>query len=373
VTSACFSHHNTRFWPISLLQQNSSVTTTRQKRPDEPSIDTETATTLEWIGFTPAKAKEIEKHWRRPVDKGPYGFLSYCNAHIEILECTKNFIDMSVEDSMRELGFKQWLIDVFRDPQFAEVRKTQSSRCWLEETVEIGYHTYDAMVNPHRFKTKILDRLMTDETKLILPGHRSLYLAKTYTEVIERHNYKTSFSLTRFRTYGYGDFNHDSINVLVYFTPEKETAELLRRWVAARVPQAKTCIIRLQLPESVMNCSRVKKLMYSDEWEEMVNVCKYGTSPEDGFDQPFEDFDIVHGHISCQEEEFVDGHTVWEGGEQCFGDLRPMQLKDGTFATQTVFIGKDIWRSLVKGIEGRVHIEVVPALVEGVQEQKCSL
>ncbi|KAF7133724.1 hypothetical protein CNMCM5793_005078 [Aspergillus hiratsukae] len=68
-----------------------------------------------------------------------------------------------------------------------------------------------------------------------------------------------------------GDFNWGSIaHYWTVWTPQKETAAEYRQWATRRSPNADTCIIQIQIPQSFMQSLRIQDLWYSPNWKEYV-------------------------------------------------------------------------------------------------------
>jgi hypothetical protein len=230
---------------------------------------------------------------------------------------------------LTRLGLKESLRDAILDPQFRRIFETQSLLFWVKDSLRINYWTLVGLQGRLKEHAKDVSKRKTKESKRgsisdvfpaaavatsssehtatinvmsssnhlpkacvavhepgpVLDDHIVLYKGKAAAEMVDEFQWiqdDGTLNMMALTSSPSGDFNFSSI--AWYFTPERETAEEYRKYVARRQDNSETWLIRIQVPKTFMNTMSTKSLWYGPEWRENVWHCRTLKPPPSNYD-----------------------------------------------------------------------------------------
>jgi hypothetical protein len=361
---------------------------------------------LEFIGFTTETAADIfGRFTSRPrPDINPDDLLDYIHGHTLILS-TDFYRQYPPAQAMTQIGLTQQMQDAILDPRFSTIFGTNSLLFWIDDTLRINYLTLIQLLRrlknlatcsrakkekAKRAKLKGAFPLKTSPSSQQATTTATLnmmpedhYLPKNFvavnkpSEVLEDHYvlYKAkavaemgdplwiqddgSLQMSAIASYGGCDFNH--CNAAWYWTPEAETAEMYRAFVARRCPRSDTWVIQIQISKVFVNSLRQQDLWYSKDWKEYVWYCRKKWRPPEKFNSYWQagGADLIKGHICTGVHSLITRIKKEEVQTKVTED-NVLRTSSGR-ATQWVFMQDDSMKRLGAEIRGKIHIEITSA------------
>jgi len=97
--------------------------------------------TLEYLGFTPAVAAIVWRNWETspPHVQRYNGFLSYAMGMIETKPDNAFQLDHDWHGVMQGWGVNTELIEAIMDPDFEQIRLSQSAKSWVLDTFGMNW------------------------------------------------------------------------------------------------------------------------------------------------------------------------------------------------------------------------------------------
>ncbi|KAJ5173710.1 uncharacterized protein N7500_001641 [Penicillium coprophilum] len=365
-------------------------------------IAIESREVLEYIGFVPEVSRVIYDRYRKRPDseQNPDDLIAYVSGHLSALKLSQ-YDNMSPKDALRDIGLNQEIQGAITDPEFSQIFGTESLFYWAKDTVEINYaallskqkvlESYanhllaqkeksngprghsdqsldDQTTTPGQAVTATISMTPSDfkfpntrvrveaDSPLLMDDHVSLYKGKAHSELKQRGAIiweNGAVNPSALVTAPGSDFNWNCN--AHYWTPEKETAENYRRYVARRCPEAETCIIHIQVPRQFLNNLYQEDLWFSPEWKEYVWTCRSMVQPDEKFDRLWKPgrADLVRGPICCVGDRIF---AISEDDIQMsITESYVMRLSTGRKATQWVFLQNETITQLAEQIKGKLH------------------
>jgi hypothetical protein len=383
---------------------------------------------IEFLGFTFNDAKEIlDRFEARPNPRtNPSSLLSYVLAELGKLDLP-GLRDLPAEAAMIHLGISDELRAILLKQEYKQIFASQTVRFWLNDTI-ITRHTCLVQLLD-RIKIEAGKTLITKKGKKrpkltsesfkpqsdtagpsqstsnptatitfleinddtfpnahvviaamapTLPDHTTLYKGKSSVELVGGNPDAPlaslilpdgSVNMRSLSTYEGGDFNQS--NVAWYWTPEEATAEMYRKWAAARCAYAPSWLISIQVPNSFLNGLRTSQLWYSPDWKEYIWYCKGGLSkgfPPDKFDHLWKPgkAQLVKGHICGGPPQRIP-RIKKENVQTSISDADVMRVQDADGAdthdkaTQWVMMHQSDADPMGNLCKGKIHIAHHPA------------
>jgi hypothetical protein len=148
-----------------------------------------------------------------------------------------------------------------------------------------------------------------------------------------------------------------------YFTPDRETAEDYRKYVARRHENSETWLIRIQVPKIFLNSLSTKNLWYGPEWREYLWHCRTRKLPPSKYDSLWKtgpgSTQVIQGAICSAISRKV--MKIKKGQIHGLMTEQEVVMKCGTQnAVQVAFMQDDVATSLGEEVKGKVYIEVSP-------------
>lgn len=364
----------------------------------------ESVEVLELIGFVADAARLIyDRYLNRPSpDQNPDDLMAYVSGHIASLKSSR-YDNVSHREALRQIGLNLQIQEAITDPRFSHVFGTQTLHYWAEDTVGTNYA---ALLGRQSLLRSYADQRMTQKKKHkrsiheaslqergpshqpavtatinmtsrdfqfpeahvvmqtdadILDGHVSLYKGKAHMDLQHTGdiiNDDGSVNLSTLATHSGGDFNWSFS--AHYWSPEKETAEEYRQYVARRCPTADTCMVHIQIPWSFIHSLHREDLWYSPSWKEYIWACRRHRRPNQKFDHLWEhgQADVVRGHV-CSSISRQIIRIPQENVQTHINDV--MRLPSGKKASQWVFLQYDTIDRLAEEIRGKMHFIIFEA------------
>lgn len=342
----------------------------------------ESEATLVWLGFEPAKAKFLFQSWQGydPNDIVEFpGLVTHYIKHF--YEDVTGADDDEWNHLFSKLGITQDLKNAILDPQFKQIRLTESCKDWLIDTFEGKFCILTAIQGASRKRAKLIQdaakRGSTEPVGMIeiLGGPREENSVKMQTNAYPQHSPgsttlwkggdKAKFAplfqvdgtltLQHLCSLRPTDFCRGGRDV-IYTTVHREVAELYANFAKRRIGDSATpCIVSLQVPNSLIQSLNPLFLQYGELWQNIVWNCRWG-QPIRGPLREYTSRDLIIGPICGKPNKVIAQQanlgTVLEGdivkfmseGEQCqaiqyafLGEetLNQLELK-GTFALHEV-------------------------------------
>jgi hypothetical protein len=268
---------------------------------------TDSVAALEFIGFTTTAASQIFKNFSAKSADHPDDLLEFACGHIAQLN-RKEVNNMSIADALSMVGMHSKIQAVFLDPQFQQVRETQTLHFWVKDTITVSWLTLTRL--QQRLKTYAKDsesrkkqkrvrisastftppvqvgpiamlsqesnsetfpavHTLVDTAPEALPRHVVLYKGKPAEDMsggwIKEDG---SLNMPAIASATRGDFN--SSEEAYCFYPEHETAELYRKWAQEHCPCSETWTIRIQLSDIFVSSLPRASLWWGQDFKEYV-------------------------------------------------------------------------------------------------------
>jgi hypothetical protein len=358
---------------------------------------------LEFIGLTAETAADIFRRFasRPDPDINCYDLLDHVHGHTSILS-TSSYQYCPPAQAMTQIGLTQQMQDAILDPRFSTIFGTETLRFWIDDTLRINYltliqllrrlknHATGSVAKKKKTKRAKLEDasplktlpssqqatttatlnvmpedhylpknfVTTDEPSEVLEDHYVLYKAKAASEMGDPQWIQDDGSL-EMTTYGGGDFNY--ANLVSYWTPEAETAEVYRAWTARRCSWSDTWVIRIQIPKTFIDSLRQQDLWYSKDWKEYVWYCRKKVKPPEKFNSYWQagGAELIKGHIYSTFHSPITRIKKEEAQTKITED--DVLLISSGRATQWVFTQYDSIERLGAEIRGKIHIEITSA------------
>ncbi|KAF2865060.1 hypothetical protein BDV95DRAFT_508055 [Massariosphaeria phaeospora] len=371
----------------------------------------ESAAALEFIGFTPAVAVDIYNRCfaQSPQDRDMNTFDRMYRGPVSYLNALPR--DMAPTETMQIIGLKPEVIEALNDPEFADVRGTQSLHYWVRDTLDISYAALidltrrlkhvatlalvrkwsrdlqtEIVLESGSFATGQGPRTGTPTATISLPSdveglpanavtvqaagpelpdHDILWMGRAAGHVKKRPFIAEDGSVLMRALCNdpHNDFNTGS--VALYLSPERSTAERYRLWAASRCPYSETWAIRIQIPRTFTQGLRQEHIWYSAEWKEYVWYCHTGgwgsgSEVRSRFAK-FEAAELLVGHVGRPGGSFAHVKRLEDVQSQITHDHL---LDPSSRATQWVFKHEAAERlaMLLRG-QGKIHIDIFPPRV----------
>ena len=362
---------------------------------------------LEFCGFVAEVAQKIHANFSHRPQNAPIDddILEWAYAHADSLNLPV-LSNLSPNEALTRLGIKESLRDGILDPKFRHIFETQSLLFWVKDSLRINYWTLVGLQGRLKDYAKHVSRKEAKRTKCgsisdvfpaagspsfeptatisaassskhlpkacvvvqepgpVLEDHIVLYKGKAAAEMIDEFQWiqdDGTLNMMALTSSPFGDFNFSS--AAWYFTPERETAEEYRNYVARRHENSETWLIRIQVPKTFLNSLSTRSLWYGPEWREYVWHCRTRTPPPSKYDSLWKtgpgSAQIIRGAI-CS----AVSRKVMKAKKDQIHELmteHEVVMKCGTQnAKQVAFMQVDAATSLGEVAKGKVHIEVLP-------------
>lgn len=363
---------------------------------------------LEFIGFTPDAANEIFHNWATRPDPGnnPDTLLSHALGRVGGIDYQAGLQGLSERESIAAMGISEATQDAIMDPHFSHIRETEFLRFWVKHTLRVNYAALERLQNQLQ-KAAIRSRASQKAKRASLPhakdifaqssgasssvpevtatfnslaetdnlptnwiavahssqpleNHITLYMAKARDEMEDMIHEDGSLDLNGIATSSGGDFN--AMGPALYFTAEKQTADMYAAFAARRCSYSPIWMIEVQIPQTYLTSLNRKQLWYSSDWKEYVWWCKKKKEPPTEFDECWKHggADIIKGHICKKLSPLVARIKAEEVQEKI--DESFILTVEGTSSrsTQTAFMQVEKFKEFSNVVRGKIHIDIRP-------------
>ncbi|KAI9844964.1 MAG: hypothetical protein M1838_001948 [Thelocarpon superellum] len=306
----------------------------------------ESATTYEWLGFTAAKAAELYQWFTEVPDDDQLKDFYY----VAEFQLTWSKVEDAYTESddwracMDGLGINQTLQDAILNPEYEEIRFTQSCKFWLLDTMGDKYsflldmpeRIRDGTATMHSIRERAKRRkpaasfsqssslatpatppqagddsgvsmptssatpsapavATTVETPLSLPGHTTLWRAGTLSGATSFYDIATQKIDLYAISMSPGDFCGPIRRT--YWTPQKETAERYARFAMSRKDFEPAAILQVFVPDSFLATLKIAEVWFGDDWKKLIWASrKIKEFPPEL--QELESSDVLVGHVA---------------------------------------------------------------------------
>lgn len=312
----------------------------------------ESIETLEYLGFTGARAREVWTTYRAQLQDEDlaWGFfdhaLDQAEPHdVEDAHCASD----DWADCMTKIGIDAHVQKAILLPEFSDLRYTASCKFWIKDTMKLRWSsliTLDEQVTsakkaqgptsdtPPSCRESIKGRpnetstgssskdapsptISTINAPRSLAHHTMLWRATEKSKAAELYNVETKTLTLDSDSTAPGDFSGKIPKT--YFTPQKETADHNARWMRYRSPASNITIVQIAVPESFLS-TLDKLLLYSDEglpldaWKHIVWSCQRGERrwPKGQLRQWGYSKDLIVGHIASGKQRKYTEIRSWD-------------------------------------------------------------
>ncbi|KAJ8070060.1 hypothetical protein OCU04_000457 [Sclerotinia nivalis] len=261
--------------------------------------------TLLYIGWTAERAKriwksglQVQERRRRERTVSRISFLEHALGHINISEVEKSPKDWMMH--LQRWGVTTVLIDAIMDPEYADVRLTESAQYWVRETIELRYMELQKLRRDSAWRDEqrrdpvsnaevdlsavTATKKTTSATHAPPPGYRHLYKAIPKEWIV--FDTDGSAHISHFMPLNSSDFSRITRRSKC-LTPDLEVAKLYESYIRRRSPLSAS-IIQYTVPDSMIERLQHvvpfgdirKETVYasrSRQWlkESLAEVCKY--------------------------------------------------------------------------------------------------
>jgi hypothetical protein len=320
---------------------------------------------LEFVGFDHKTATHIFKtydKYKEPSsspEASNYDFFSCVHGHIIHIN-SANFGGLEDAEKLRSLGVRKEVAEAILDEGFRDVFGTQRLEYWIEDTIKVNYATLlrlqDQAIQkePDMSSEDLFKHCpIIDSPPNPLNNHTTLYKAMVDTSFLdsEPHFLDTGhLNISSLSSPRGNVFNGQTS--AIYLTPQRQTAEMLRRYISLRCPGASTFLISIFIPNNFLFSLRMEEVYFSETWKEFIWCCRTKT-PLPGHLQHLGDADVVKGTI-CTKPDIV---------RLSLQDLQSKLTEDDVFVHEDGEKGvqwclKEEKVREVLGCGGKVHVEV---------------
>jgi hypothetical protein len=362
---------------------------------------------LEFFGFNAEVAQKIYSNFRRrpqdaPIDDDVLEWAYACADSLNLPALS----NLSPNEALTRLGIKKSLRDGILDPKFRHIFETQSLLFWVKDSLRINYWTLVGLQGRLKEHAKHVSKRKVKKSKRgsisdvfsaagsssfeptatisvasssnhlpkacvavrepgpVFEDHIVLYKGKAAAEIVDEFQWiqdDGSLNMMALPSLPPGDFNFSSF--AWYFTPDRETAEDYRKYVARRHENSETWLIRIQVPKIFLNTLSTKNLSYGPEWREYVWHCRTLTLPPSKYDSLWKtgpgSAQVIQGAICSASSKKV--MKIKKGQIHELMTEQEVVMKCGTQnAVQVAFMQVDVAISLGEEAKGKVYIEVSP-------------
>jgi hypothetical protein len=207
-------------------------------------------------------------------------------------------------EKIRRLGIRQEIIAAILDQRFSWVFGTQTLGYWVEDTLKVNYATLLRLKRlQDREEEGSMDKKLWEHCEVIdhppeeLDDYTILYKAMASTSSLDSHPLfmdDGTLNISTLSSPRGGDFNgQDSA---VYLTPQRQTAELYRRYISLRCPYSSTYLVCLSIPNIFLSSLRMEEVYFSETWKELIWCCRR-KQPVPEHLQHLGKADVVKGYI----------------------------------------------------------------------------
>ncbi|KAF1961511.1 hypothetical protein CC80DRAFT_437357 [Byssothecium circinans] len=364
----------------------------------------ESAAALEHVGLVADTAQEIFNRYQTRIDpdNNPNTLLDLALGHVARI----SVLDKEPRAAMTQVGIKASIQEAILKPEHEQVYQTETLLYWVHDTIRTNFTTLEMLIE--RLKARAEQSLSKKGKKAKVEGlnaeepaelsgglpspivaslggvpsdeEHSGHLPKTFTVVEEaipvlENHYELfkgkapsdmpspiwepliteagDFHMQAISTHSGGDFNMDPA---WYFTPERETAEIYRKYAEDRCMWSETWMIRILVPKPFIESLKKEELYYSPDWKEFVWTCPKGRITAPKKFAKYTEAQLLKGHI-CKNVSSVVMRATAENLQQKLTEDNLMQISTGK-STQWAFLRRQTAVLLASEIKGKVHIDV---------------
>ena len=367
---------------------------------------------IEHCGFTTQAAQEMFTRYHRRPDKenNPDSIFDYMRSQVLSADL---YNQLSPSEALRRVGLGQETRDAIMDPNFYEVRMTETVTYWALNTISVNWKTLirlmenlKAAATRSRARKKYkkqhvgnvfppqadqpaaapapaysatvqstlvegLSRQRTLPSAYVatvttsppeMPNHYILYKAKAAVEMDDWLSEEDGTILMEgLQTLPGGDFNWKY--TAHYWTLERAAAEQYHAWAQTRCPWSEIWMIQVQLPVAFISGLSVKDLWFSPDWKQFIWHCRKKREPPAKYDDFWKrgKADLIRGHISKSTSHLIT-NIAKQDVQDRMGENNVMHNPDGRKASQWCFVQEDSIARFGREIKGKIHVEITPPL-----------
>ncbi|KAI9736301.1 MAG: hypothetical protein M1834_001187 [Cirrosporium novae-zelandiae] len=261
-----------------------------------PPQTLESVETIIYMGYTEAKANEIWKAWleveasQAGGNEFQWGFLEYVLPIEKRAENDNDAGEGLEEDDwdgmMKWLGVADELRSKIMDPEFVNVRLTESARFWVHDTMELRFLMLEERMEKEargerghsnqEHATTTPPATSSPQPPCPAPpsGFTELWKSKSAYRIHRDSNQKIPLVCLSSKTPS--DFR-GHMGTHLYLFAQKEVALNHQQYLRKRVPGSPTIMIRMLIPNRYIEIHlRPLVMEFGDLWKEVVHTSRRG-------------------------------------------------------------------------------------------------